>query len=152
MELKQAESLAISLMIKHNIYQRGWTFKFDNAKRRFGVCKHRSKTISLSQYLVLLNDVNQVQDTILHEIAHALTPGQGHNYTWKLKAKEIGCKPERCYSNKEVATPKSKYEAVCVGCKSVHKKHRKTKRIVSCGRCSGGKFNPAYKLEFKPTL
>ena len=151
MLLEHAESLAISLMIEHNIYQRGWKFKFDNAKRRFGVCKQRSKVISLSQHLVLLNEIEQVRDTILHEIAHALTPGHGHDYVWKQKAEEIGCKPFRCYSSKEVATPKSKYEAVCVGCNYVHKRHRKAKRSTSCGHCSGGKYNPTFKLEFKLT-
>lgn len=150
MLLEHAESLAITLMIKHNIYQRGWKFKFDNAKKRFGVCRHRSKIISLSKHLVSLNEVNQVQDTILHEIAHALTPGHGHDWIWKQKAKEIGCKPIRCYSN-EVATPKSKYEAVCVGCNHTHKRHRKAKRSTSCGYCSGGKYNPTFKLEFVQT-
>lgn len=152
MDLNHAESLANSLMMKHNVYQRGWRFKFDNAKRRFGVCKYRSKIISLSKNLTALNNVLEVQDTILHEIAHALTPGQHHNNVWKMKAEELGCRSERCYSNEKVITPISKYEAKCEGCGKVHKKHRKPRRISSCGKCSGGRFNPEYKLDFKENL
>jgi hypothetical protein len=57
-------------------------------KKRFGVCKYRrlnsgyapTGTIGLSRLLVV-NDVIQVTDTILHEIAaHALTLGDGHGY------------------------------------------------------------------------
>jgi predicted SprT family Zn-dependent metalloprotease len=40
-------------------------------------------TIGLSRLLVEVNDVIQVTDTILHEIAHALTLGDGHGYAWK---------------------------------------------------------------------
>ena len=149
MELQHAESLAKTLMIKHNVLQRGWKFQFDNAKRRFGICKYRSKTIGLSRDLTLLNKLEEVQDTILHEIAHALVgPNHGHNVVWKEKAYEIGCRPVRCYSNSNVNTPEAKYEAKCVGCGKTHKKHRKPKRISSCGKCSGGRFNHEYKLEF----
>lgn len=150
MELQHAESLAKTLMIKHNVYQRGWKFEFDRAKRRFGCCKYRTKTITLSTDLTLLNKIEDVQDTILHEIAHALVgPRNGHNAVWKAKAMEIGCKPERCYSSDKVNTPRAKYEAVCHGCNKVHKRHRKPKRISSCGKCSGGRFNLEYKLEFQ---
>jgi hypothetical protein len=34
----------------------------------------------------------EVIDTIKHEVAHALTPGQAHNGIWEAKAREIGCK------------------------------------------------------------
>jgi SNF2 family DNA or RNA helicase len=34
---------------------------------------------------------NEVICTIKHEVAHALTPGHGHDSVWADKAKEIGC-------------------------------------------------------------
>jgi hypothetical protein len=56
-------------------------------KKRFGVCKYRrlnsgyapTGTIFI-KVMVEVNDVIQVTDTILHEIAHALTLGDGHGY------------------------------------------------------------------------
>lgn len=126
--------LAITLMNKHNLLVSGWSFKFDNAKRRFGVCSHRKMTISLSRHLVGLNDKEQVEDTILHEIAHALVgPGHGHDAVWKAKCVEIGAKPERCYNDDDVTVPTAKYKAICDGCGRTHKVHRLRKgRRYAC--------------------
>lgn len=149
MELHKAQELANELMQKHGIKEKGWRFAFDNARRRFGSCKYRPKLITLSKQLTSLNDEYRVKNTILHEIAHALTPGHHHDWVWKAKAREIGCDGDRCYSGEEVATPESKYIAICSGCGTTHKKHRKPTRASSCGHCSGGRFNPTFKLEFK---
>lgn len=151
MELKSAEQLAIQLMNQHGLIEQGWRLQFDNAKRRFGVCSYRRKIIGLSSTLVQLNDEAHVRNTILHEIAHALTPGHHHDYVWKRKAIEIGCTGDRCYSSKVVQTPPAKYEAVCVGCGHTHKRRRnvRTGQRESCGRCSGGRFNEKYILVYK---
>ena len=150
MELSRASFLAINLMEKHGLTNQGWRFKFDNARRRFGVCKYRSKLICLSQHLVALNNEARVTDTILHEIAHALVgSNHGHDRVWRAKAIKIGCNGERCYNSAEVATPQSKYIAICVGCGYTHKKHRTPKKNSSCAKCSGGKYNSTYKLEWK---
>lgn len=140
MDLREAQRLAERLMKENGLISPKWIFKFDNAKRRFGVCKYtyinratkdvKCGHISLSKYLVSANDEKQVRDTILHEIAHALTPGHGHDYVWKQKCIEIGAKPERCYSSKDVNTETVKatarYQATCGGCGIVHVKHRMT--------------------------
>jgi predicted SprT family Zn-dependent metalloprotease len=68
----------------------GYKFKFDNAKRRFGYCSYTDKEISLSKPLCEynLNNFYQINDTILHEIAHALSykihgrRGSGHCKRW----------------------------------------------------------------------
>ena len=148
MKLERAAFLATNLMEKHNLIISGWRFQFDNSKKRFGCCMYRTKRISLSKHLTELNDEEHVKDTILHEIAHALTPGHGHNSTWRRKAIEIGCNSERCYSSKVVTTPESKYIAICKGCNHTHKKHRKPTRVSSCGFCSGGRYNPNFQLNF----
>ena len=56
-----------------NPHRIGYRFKFDNAKRRFGQCSYTDKRISLSKPLASNNLDNffQINDTILHEIAHA---------------------------------------------------------------------------------
>lgn len=151
MELKEAEKLANQLMSQHGLIEKGWMFKFDNAKRRFGVCSYRRKIIGLSAPIVQLNDESHVRNTILHEIAHALTPGHSHDYVWKMKAREIGCTGDRCYDSNIVQTPKKQYEAVCTNCGHTHRRHRPLARwkVASCGHCSKGTYNPEYKLEFK---
>jgi predicted SprT family Zn-dependent metalloprotease len=146
MELKKAQDLAKSLMVKHGISD--WAFKFDTAKRRFGCCIYVTKTISLSKHLVLLNSEYKVMDTILHEIAHALTPGHGHNDVWRRKAIEIGCNGERCYSSDDTIVPNAKYVATCSGCNKSYNRFKKQTLNLSCGPCSGGKYNSKFKLVF----
>lgn len=148
MELLKAEKLAKDLMKKYDLLS--WGFEFDNAKRRFGRCSHRSKVISLSRNLVSINDESRVKDTILHEIAHALVGcNHGHDSVWKRKALEIGCSANRCYTSDNTVIPKSKYFQLCTTCGKTYNRHRKTKSNTSCGVCSPKKYNEKYKLVFR---
>lgn len=146
MELDDVKKLAEELIVFHKL---DWKFKFDNAKKRFGVTKYRTKTISLSRHLCQLNTVENVRDTILHEIAHALAgPKAGHGIVWKKIAKEIGASTERCYSIQEVVVPKAKWNATCPSCKRVITRHRKTDGL-SCGVCCGRTYNPQHKFSWE---
>ena len=104
MDLNQANILALDLMSKHGLS--GWTFRFDDSKRRFGVCRSSLKEIALSLELTKLNPEEQVKDTLLHEVAHALCgPGVGHGWQWKRMARHIGANPLRCYDSATVVKP-----------------------------------------------
>lgn len=134
---KDAYDLGMKLMMQHDLLQSGWSFEFDNAKRRFGCCNYGTRTISLSRALVELNTEARVQNTILHEIAHALVGhGHGHNNVWKRKALEIGCDGNRCYTEKNTIIVKGSLEAVCPKCGHVHRKFKTPKKESSCGKCS----------------
>lgn len=134
-------ALGKQLMLQHGLTQKGWAFGLDNAVKRFGVCKHRSRIITISKPLSLLNNELDVKDVILHEIAHALVGrGHGHDIVWKAKCVEIGAKPDRCYDSEAVETPTLRYYAKCGAC---NKEYQRAKRpdplqISSC-RCQMGK-------------
>lgn len=137
MLLSEAKTLAIDLMETHGLIDKGWYFEFDNAKRRFGCCSYRRKSITLSKALVELNTPSRVKNTILHEIAHALVGGgHGHDYTWKRKALEIGCDGNRCYTENNTIVVKGSLEAVCPKCGHVHRKFKTPRKESSCGKCS----------------
>ncbi len=134
MDLKTTQELAIQLMTLHGLTQKGWIFEFDNSKVRFGVCRYRRKLISLSKTLVELNDEYEVKDTILHEIAHALTPGAHHGWAWQQKCIEIGARPNRCYTSVEVNTPSLRYQFKCV-CGTLHQRAKKPSDRKSACKC-----------------
>lgn len=151
MDLNKAHTLAIKLMSKYKLIEQGWRFEFDGAVKRFGVCRTSRRIIGLSRHLVEVNDEERVKDTILHEIAHALTPGQGHNWVWKRKCVEVGCKPERCYTSEDTTLVELKYKAICGSCGKKHQRARKPRegRRFSCICQSGMDWNKRVLLEFR---
>jgi predicted SprT family Zn-dependent metalloprotease len=135
MNLLHAQQLAIQLMDEHGLLDKGWSIEFDTAKSRFGSCRYRSRVIGLSKPLTMANDLVQVKDTILHEIAHALVGvGHGHDNVWKRMCVAIGAKPERCYSAEDTNLIAGKYRAVCGGCGEVYSRHKRvpTDRRHAC--------------------
>lgn len=125
MDLHEAGQLAFDLMHKHNMFIKGWRVEWDNAKRRAGLCSFRRTVISLSRPVTAIHTVEKVRDTILHEIAHALVGSRhGHDRTWKLKAIEIGAKPERCYNAAEGQVP-GNYKSTCPNCGTNREAYKK---------------------------
>ena len=76
----------------------GWAFGFDLATSRAGVCRYAERRIDLSVSYCLAAMRAEIEDTVLHEIAHAIVgPRHNHDAVWKAKAREIGCAGERCH-------------------------------------------------------
>lgn len=92
-KLLRLRTEASSLMQQHKLYE--WTFQLDGAKARLGYCNPSRKLISMSYKLSYANTEAQNTNTLLHEIAHALTIGEHHNEIWKAKCIEIGGDGER---------------------------------------------------------
>ena len=112
----------------------GWSFTFDHAKRRGGACHYGRKEISLALGFAEAASDAEVEDTILHEIAHALV-GRRHQHdaVWQAKAREIGCSARRCH---DVTFSEPTLIARCVnGCFAVGR-HR-SRRNMRCRRCGG---------------
>lgn len=90
MDLNEASALAHELMSRHGLTDQGWRFRWDSARKRLGQCTYSTRTISMSRYMATEADTELVKQTLLHEVAHALTPGAKHSARWAAKAKEIG--------------------------------------------------------------
>jgi predicted SprT family Zn-dependent metalloprotease len=136
MNLYLARNLARSLMIASGLAD--WTFTFDHARRRFGSCQPRRKRITLSRTLTLLNAEPEVRDTILHEIAHALTPDDHHGPRWRAMCLRLGAKPKRCYTDDTVVSPPrraARWEIGCPRCDWWHARYRRTRRKLICRKC-----------------
>lgn len=168
MDLKHAEQLAKELMGNHGLFWKGWTFKFDNAKRRCGKCVHHEKVISMGRNFVELNREELIRDTILHEIAHAkVGRGHGHDNVWKLMAQSIGARPIRCKSTDDgLILPKTDWYSVCSKCgeriptyrrprfKGLEYSHTPCGRISRCVWYYRGReySNWGVPVDYKPTI
>ncbi len=80
---------AKNLLKHHGLHD--WVVATNRAMTTAGRCSYRKKTIFISKHHMLNSKENEVLDTIIHEIAHALTPGHKHDAVWKSKAIELGC-------------------------------------------------------------
>ena len=129
MRLLQAEKLVNELMAQHGLIQAGWKFNWLKHSSIAGLCNYTKKEINLSLELTMLNIESEVKDTIVHEIAHALTPNDGHGKKWKAKCVEIGCRPEQFYTDDQKVRASVRYLAVCEYCGREHKQSEKT---LSC--------------------
>lgn len=138
MNLYESAHLARSLMSEHGLT--GWSFAFDHARRRFGACNYTRKRITLSRPLVLLNGIDAVRDTVLHEIAHALCPGDRHGPRWRAMCARLGANPKRCYNDDEVvspAPPPARYLLGCTRCDWWSPRRRRVNGRYMCRTCRG---------------
>ena len=101
MRLTEAKVLAELLIEQHlsNDPKRTWKFRW-NRRVSFGRCVYKCERtggayIELSRKQTPYETEDATEQTILHEIAHALTPGAGHNKLWKAVALSIGVRNPR---------------------------------------------------------
>lgn len=145
MDLFEAKVLANNLLYLHGLSLQ-WSFEFNKRKTHYGLCNESTKTIFLSSILTKQCSYDQVKDTILHEIAHALVGCRnGHNEVWKSKAIEIGCNGERCARYNHHRTVDAKYITECKNCGKTYKLHRKPKLKRWC-KCTSHGFKEENRL------
>jgi hypothetical protein len=84
---------AYELVRKHKLV--GWSVRVSSAIKHCAACRYKSKTITLSKYMMLDYTDFEFRDTVLHEIAHAIVGYEArHGPVWKAKCREIGCTGE----------------------------------------------------------
>ena len=112
-----------------------WSFGFDNAKRRAGLCDFTRKRITVSRYLAARHDDDTNHQTLLHEVAHALAgAAAGHGPRWKAIARDLGYVGGTTHHG-ETATELAPWVGVCPA-GHVAYRHRRASRQTSCARCA----------------
>lgn len=83
----------------------GWTLTFNRRKRSLGVCKYASKVIELSAVHAEARTLEDITNTIRHELAHALCPFEGHSEVWRQVFLRLGGDGERYKRSDGVVPP-----------------------------------------------
>lgn len=97
---KQIEFVARFLMEEYNVGHLNLSFR--KMTRTMGQFSIRKRRIQLSTYYIKIKSYRIMINTILHEIAHALTPAHGHDLIWKAKAIEVGALPQAITNDEHV--------------------------------------------------
>lgn len=112
--------------------------------------------IEMNINFLLQKDENEVIDTILHEIAHALDiqiRGESfHDKIWKAIAQGIGCTGDRLYQGSLI--PKGvQYVYACPKCgRTVIQSWKRITSKSACGPCCKAHNNGKYSNEFELKL
>ncbi|SMH30746.1 SprT-like family protein [Rathayibacter oskolensis] len=124
-----------------------WSFAFDHARTRGGACHWGTRRITVSRHLASRWSDEEVRQTLLHEIAHALAgPSAAHGPQWRRIAARLGYTGTRTHSN-----PTADELAPWVGsCPSGHLfyRHRRPSRPLACGRCAR-RFDSANEIQWR---
>lgn len=92
MTSSEAASYAYNKLKEHGLGS--WSVRISKAPNHnwfLGLCSYKDKCIIINGHHVDMHPDAEIRNTILHEVAHALTPDAQHNDTWSSKAREIGC-------------------------------------------------------------
>lgn len=113
-------------------------------------------SISLSSYWVQAMTPDEVREVMLHEIAHAFHPRDGHGWKFKAKVRELGgIATSRCFA--PGADTKARMEALapaawvgtCPGCGKSRPMHRAPTAVKACSACCRGRFRMEYVFTYK---
>ena len=145
MDLTAARRLGTALLAEHGLGD--WGLVLDDAKTRAGSCRYGPRQISLSRPLTALHSPEQVRETLLHEIAHALAgAAAGHGSRWKAVARGLGCSASRCLPEDAPRVPGA-WTGTCPAGHTATR-HRRPERVVSCRQCAP-RFSADAVLEWR---
>lgn len=109
-----------------------WSVCLDDATSRAGLCNYKNKQISLSRLFLRASSEQQITDTILHEIAHALAGFEHHHdAVWRNIAQDIGCSGKRCH---ERVFSSPRWIVQCPNGCFVNTRNRRDKGLI-CKKC-----------------
>ena len=133
---------ANALFAQHQLT--GWSFQFDNGRKRAGCCNYSQRVISVSHEYARHASAEDIRDTLLHEIAHALVgQAHGHDEVWRVQAVAIGCTGSRCH---DLQFTPPRYIVRCAkGCWTATTERRQ--RGAICRQCRGAVEYQTYTEE-----
>ncbi len=112
-----------------------WSFGFDNAKTRAGLCNYTAKRITVSKYLAARYGDDEIHQVLLHEVAHAVAGTRaGHGPQWKAIARALGYAGKRLHDG-AIANELAPWVGNCPA-GHLHYRYRRPSRPLACGKCS----------------
>ncbi|AWY05219.1 SprT-like protease [Gordonia phage Margaret] len=111
---EQCFQIARQMLDDHGF--QSWSVRLDNATKRAGGCSYGGRYLTFSRKLMGVRSYDDTRMTIIHELAHALTPGHHHDAVWRAKDIELGGRGTRCFDASEALQQLGKFVATCSAC------------------------------------
>ncbi|GAA4266328.1 SprT-like domain-containing protein [Frondihabitans peucedani] len=112
-----------------------WSFAFDNAKTRAGLCDYTKHRITVSRHLAGRYDDDEIHQVLLHEIAHAIAGSKaGHGQRWRAVAGDLGYEGGRLHDG-AIASELAPWVGRCPAGHE-HYRYRTPAKPLACGRCA----------------
>jgi predicted SprT family Zn-dependent metalloprotease len=137
----------------------GWRFEWGRGYRTLGTCVYRTKTIRISRPYAEVNEEKQVEQTVIHEVAHAVAgPYAKHGPEWKRVARNLGMvRPRARVAASSIVVPQAErslpWTQECPSCGATY--HRRTRpiqgRTYRC-RCADRTPVVAYRTGSRPGI
>ena len=144
-ELARVRGWANALIALH--LDESWTFGFDSAKTRAGLCNYTNKQISVSRHLASRYDDDEIHQVLLHEVAHALAGTRaGHGPRWRRVAADLGYEGKRLHDG-AIASELAPWLGNCPA-GHLHYRYRRPTRVLACGICSR-RFTAANRIDWQ---
>ena len=132
-DLDRVRTWANALIALH--LEPDWSFGFDNAKTRAGLCNYTAKRITVSKYLAARYEDDEIHQVLLHEVAHAMAGTKaGHGAAWRAIGKELGYEGKRLHDG-AIADELAPWVGHCPA-GHVHYRYKRPARPLACGKCS----------------
>ena len=129
---------------KFQLREKGWKWTINGRLRNaLGRCNWNNKMVEMSEWLLSECGVDQVEDTMRHEVAHAISsPLSGHNAEWKRNCILTGAQPRRLASGVKSPSMRQpdKWAIMCGDCDepiALRQTRRMRLETKVCGRCGG---------------
>lgn len=135
MKLEKAYDIAEELLYSTGLRSKGWRFQFNKRKTYYGICYLDYKVIEISEVLTQLNGKRLFEDTVKHEIGHALCGHGFHNEEWASLVAELGGSISVTFDPTKINMPSPKYLAFCRKCKHEVEFYRKPRKEWFCNMC-----------------
>ena len=134
-------------LIERHLPGTGWAFALDSAKRRAGACDWDRRRVTVSRYLATEASADEVEQVLLHEIAHALAGhSAAHGLEWRRAARRIGYTGSRLH-DRAFAEDRATWIGSCPAGPE-HRRFRRPSPPQSCARCSS-RFTPTALITWR---
>ncbi|ARC55685.1 Protein SprT [Frondihabitans sp. 762G35] len=124
-----------------------WSFGFDNAKTRAGLCNYTTHRITVSKHLADRYGDDEIHQVLLHEVAHAIAGSRaGHGPAWRRVGAEIGYVGDRLHDG-AIASELAPWVGRCPAGHD-HYRYRRPAKPLACGRCAR-RYDPAHLITWE---